>query len=529
MNLKTKYLLILFLPILFALYLFTTDINMPYVGPNASDFNLMSLASRNFINFGFFNLKFAPVVELTKNLPQNPAFYLHHPPLTVYIETFLFKIFGDGFWVGRLAKVLPAFLILPVIYFIGKELNDKKFAVLSLFIASLVPTTVVFGKITFQGPWTLLFITLTSYFSLKYIRTKNEKNFYLALIAVILGTLCDWPMTYFTPFLFPLFLKHKKWRKGLILIATSTVTAILFLFYAYLVLGNFNNLIASILNRSVGSLLFSLSLWPLRWSLLLIIRFIIYFNPIFVILSLFYLIIFVRKLLVKKLDNIDLLLFAYFSCGIANIILFPEGSFGHPFWIYILTPFIVFASARIILDNLIKFKFLVLAVLFFSIIYALRIQDWKYQQDASNLFRYILAKAVSPYLIPYDTIIVNPGSYVDSDLYAYAFYQNVKEVLAIPQNQNKLKNANFYVFSCIGCNLNTPEINYLAKLYAFRTYGSPPARVYIFFLKEKQTAEIPDPIISESKMVQNQVVPKKESLLRSTYNYLINFLKAPQI
>src|ERR1035437_4275610 len=108
------------LPLLFALFLITRQINLPYIGPNATDPNTLSLAARNYNNWGFLATKFEIIKSLSKNIPAKPDIYLHHPILMVVMESFFFKLFGYGFWVGRASIILPAFLILAIIFLIGK-------------------------------------------------------------------------------------------------------------------------------------------------------------------------------------------------------------------------------------------------------------------------------------------------------------------------------------------------------------------------------------------------------------------------
>jgi hypothetical protein len=191
-------------------------------------------------------------------------------------------------------------------------------------------------------------------------------------------------------------------------------------------------------------------------------------------------------------------------------------------------PFVTFSAAQII-EKMLKHKVLLILMVIFAVVFALKIEDWKTQQDLSNLFRYNMAKSVSHYFIPYDTLDVNPGSYIDPDLYVYDFYQNLRFVPSPVKNLKDLKNANFYVYSCIGCNLNNPEVNFLAQKFKYETHISPPGTVYIFFLKQKQTEKIPQAQISKAIGVPAGTVPEKQSLPRRIYTFLMNFLQVPQI
>jgi hypothetical protein len=529
---RTKILVILAitLPLILALFLMLRYVNLPYVGPNATDANKLSLISRNYNYWGLLNTKFTPIIDVSVNIAKHPTLYFNHGVLMLVLQSFFFRVFGYDFWVGRISYILGAFLCLPLLFLIGKEIRDKTFGIIALIVGSLIPATVVFGRIPhYQGSWTVFFIILVGYLCLKYVKSKNKMFFYAALISAVLGTLCDWPMTYFTLFLLPLFCKNRKTKQGIILILSSTITASLLLFYINLFEPLIRNLLPAIANRSLGNLLTSLSFWPIRWVSVLLIRFVLYFNPFFALFSAVYIFYFIKKLKNKKLKDFDLLIFSFFAYSMTYIVLYPEGSFGHPFWMYGFVPFVALAASEIIQKNLLNSKFLLVAIIIFSIVFTLRIEDWKTQQNVSQSYRYNLAKSVSSNFVRYDTLDVNPDSYINSDLFMYAFYQNARPVPLPLKSTKDLKNANYYVYSCIGCSLNNPEVNSLAQNFKYKTYDSSPGRVYIFFLKQKQDQMIPLPIVAATPKAPLVKVVVKESFLRKAYTFLIGFLSAPQI
>src|SRR3990167_443294 len=127
---------VLFLPLVIFSFFATRGINLPYVGPNAFNFNIYSIIAHNYNKFGLLSTKLAPIVSASPTLPQHPVYYLHHPPLLSIIEALFFSIFGEHFWAGRLTVIIFSFLSLVLIYLIGYRLNGRKFALFSLFIAS---------------------------------------------------------------------------------------------------------------------------------------------------------------------------------------------------------------------------------------------------------------------------------------------------------------------------------------------------------------------------------------------------------
>jgi len=456
--------------------------------------------------------------------------YFHHGVLTQVLQSFFFKVLGYDFWVGRISYIIGAFLCLPLLFLIGKTIRDKTFGIICLMLGSLIPATVVFGRMPhYQGSWTVFFIILVGYLCLKYVKSKNKIFFYSAIFAAILGTLCDWPMTYFTLFLLPLFWQNKKTKQGVILILICAITASLLLFYINLFEPIVKDILPAIANRSLGGLLTSLSFWPLRWISVLLVRLFLYFNPFFALFSIIYGVYFVKKIKNKKLNNFDLLIFAFFAYNMTYVVLYPEGSFGHPFWMYGFVPFVALSASEAIRSKLWNSKFLLAAIILFSIVFALRIEDWKTQQNVSQVYRFYLAKSVSSYFIRYDTLDLNFDSYINLDLLQYYFYQNGRYIKSPITSTKELKNANYYVYSCIGCDLNTPDVNFLTQHFKYKTFDSPPGRVYIFFLKQKQDQIIPLPKINTIPKAPTVKIVVKESFLRKAYVFLLDFLHAPQI
>src|SRR4030042_5213745 len=117
----TKKLLIILLASLMFLFFLVKDINLPYVGPNATNFNVYSLIAHNFNKFGYVQTKLAPLISVTDKYPANPHYFFHHPTLLSFSESLLFKIFGENFWVGRLTVILYSFGSFIFIYLIAKQ------------------------------------------------------------------------------------------------------------------------------------------------------------------------------------------------------------------------------------------------------------------------------------------------------------------------------------------------------------------------------------------------------------------------
>lgn len=492
-------------------------INLPYVGPNATDNNNFALIAHNYNHFGFLNTKFAPILTTSAQLPNNPWYYLHHPPLLSISMAIMFQIFGESIFIGRLTAILFSLGSVILIYLIADSLRGKKFAVLSLLTAVLIPATTVFGRQIDLPTPTLFFCLLITFFILKSIKKKQKRHIYLAILFTVLGTLTDWPVILFAFSLLPFFSAKKDLKTGISIFLTSFLTGISFLVYSLIIAGNFQNLYSAILNRSLGSGLFSNPFWFISWPGILLVRFLVYFNPILFILSGLFLITIIKS---KKKDSLQYVTLAFFLMGALNIILFPEGSFGHPFWIYYLTPFVVFSSAYF-LDSFLKQKkyWTFGLILIFSMPYLLKIEDWKTKEILGNVWKYELAKKVKPYLKNYQTIAVNKDGIIDEDLLNYHFLQATKQV---DPNSNELKALNQYLYSCESC--SNPKLNKAKNSYKFKKFDSEGKTAYLFFTNEEGVSTKTKP--QTAKIIN--VIPEKK-ILREMYIYLKSTLKVPQI
>lgn len=524
-NLKT--IILIAFPLILAAYMLLRYVNLPYVGPNATDQNKLSMIARNYNYFGLFETKFQPIILPYKTLPDKPQLYFNHGVLMEIVTSFFMKTFGYDFWVGRIPYIIAAFLILPVLFFIGKEGKNKQFGILSLIVAVLIPATSVFGRTAhYQGSFSVLFTVATGYFALMFVQTKNKKFLSLAIISGILGVLTDWPITYFSLFLLPLFLKNRLKKEGVILSAFIIGAGILLLSYINNFIPIFGGLTQAITNRSLGPQLTSVDFWQIKWIGVIFLRLLIYFNPIFILFSGIYTFRFLKRLKEKKLNNPDLLTFALLAVGFTYIIIFPEGSFSHPNWMYGLVPGITLATAGGIFPFIKKRLFWIALILILSIIYVLIIENWKTNQNLANLYRYNLAKGISKYLAPYETVAVNrinQGNIIDFDLFNYAFLVNAKQ---FPAFTTDFKGINHYVFSCI-CDLSNNQVNFLANRYNFIEYYSPPGTAFIFFLDQRQEKNFPLKEATAEKKVYVQ--GPKENFPKKLYRLIITYLNLPQL
>ncbi len=494
-------------------------INLPYVGQNAYNFITYSLITHNYNKFGLFAAKFAPIITVSENIPKNPEYFIHHPPLlSIYMMPFL-NIFGLDFWVGRFSMILFMLGTLFVTYLIGRTIVNKKYGLVSLGMMAIIPATSIFGKMIGQENLVILFCLLCTYFSFLYLKKREIKYFYLSIFSICLATFSDWPATYFSLFLLPIFAKYKKLKVGLILPIFAGLSAVIsILWIAYIRVGFWD------LTKAIGSRSFlelqDIANWPILWVGVTALRTLIYFNPLIVLLALAVLVQLFKQVKSKKLDDRQLLTLIFFFFGVFHITLYTEASFTHPYLLIYFLPFFSFASSWFIYQISLNKKYLFFAsIVIMSFLYLGVITILKNSQIESNVWRYQLANVAKKYLTDYETIVYNKYYAIDPDIWKYPLLIDAVQTDE-KDSESFLRKYKHYVYSCEPtCNMYPAEIESLKKRYSFIKIVSEKADVYIFDLqnKQKNNQRIRVPL----KIVDNKIL--------SEYRKIRDTFKVPQI
>ncbi len=511
---------LLFLPLLLLLAFLTKGINIPFVGQNAYNFITYSLVAHNYNLFGYFETKLASVIDVSRMLPSNPEYFIHHPPLLSITQSPFLRIFGDDFWVARVPIIGFSFATVFLIYIIDKNLVKKYETVSAALIASFIPATSIFGRMIGQEPLVLFFAVLTTYLSLKFIKAENIKYLIAAIISSVLGTLSDWPMVYFTVFLMALFVKNRKLKPGLLLPFASIATALIVVFWISWIRGGLWDIGNAIESRSVFALL-SIPNWPIVWLGAVALRLSIYFNPIFLFFSSISLFYIWERIKVKKIIDKDVIILIFLAFGLGHIILYTEASFTHPYLLYYLVPFVAFSASSVASILISKKPIMFACVLLVSILALFVIEDLKTKQVESNLWRYQTAMVAREYMTPYETIVHNKFYAVDPDIWRYPLLINPKF-----QDEGStdvfLKDYKHYFYSCVKtCLPYSDEVSSLKKRYKNIRIYSKEGEAYLFFLKEK-----PDGSTSEVKVVSSS---SNSGFIIEKYRIIRDLLRLHQI
>jgi len=285
--------------------------------------------------------------------------------------------------------------------------------------------------------------------------------------------------------------------------------------------------------RSINGLL-RISLWPILWIATLFLRFIIYFNPIIFLFSIIALYQICIRYIKKQLIDADLVIIGLFLFSIFHFIFYAQASFTHPYLIYYLLPFITFGSSRVILNLLQKKQYVYpIIIISFSMFYLFFISMYKRDQVLSNLWRYGLTSSVNEFLIPYERVLMNSSTVINTDLlwYSFSISTDIADENTSIYNIDKYHH---YIFSCLEkCNQNDIQLSELKKRYGFYYISESHAEAYVFILKQEKNQKVNEKhkgLLKSINISKNPDYDTKDlQIARRIYRWLMNVLSVPQI
>ena len=188
-------------------------------------FNSLWLDEASTLNFITVDGAGGSFLEIWKYTLQ----YDPNPPIFVWLEYIIISIAGVSEITLRFAPALFGALTVPLIYFVGKEFIDENGGIIAASAFALSPFLILYSQEARAYSMLLFFITLTTLFYLKAIKSEGLKYW---IIFAILAACSIWVHFYTVIFLGGLILytllmyKMKYIKELLIAISIITVTTI---------------------------------------------------------------------------------------------------------------------------------------------------------------------------------------------------------------------------------------------------------------------------------------------------------------
>jgi len=139
-----------------------------------------------------------------------PALYIiYYPPLFGVLSAFLFFIFGVNLFVTRLVSMIFSILCLICLYYLGKELYNRKVAIFSVVTLAFAPYFFIYSRLAMLDVPLLFFILLSILLFYKAVEKNKRKYFYYLGVVMGIGFLIKYTIVLLgVPFL--VYLIYKK-------------------------------------------------------------------------------------------------------------------------------------------------------------------------------------------------------------------------------------------------------------------------------------------------------------------------------
>lgn len=458
------------LSIVAALLLWMWGVNLPYVGLYNANNNYLSIASENFLKYGYSTLHFLPTYYIGENLPAPVPYYLHHPTLFFLPAAVPFAVFGYDNWVVHVAPFFFTAGSLVFLYMLIRQVNGRSVAGWSLFFASLFPMVSFFWKYMFFEQASLFFTLICLNFITRYTATKNSRLLWGVFFSSALGMATDWYGGYVAFGLLYLWFRRR-----------DTVSRTCFLVYAggvVLGLGSYlaalwksGNLLAfweGLAARGLTGELTTHAFWPVRLFLVTLLRLGIYFSP-FIFFALWGL--WRTSMRNRPAVRKDLLV-VLFIIGLINLFVLPTASWGHSYFLYYLVPFTAYVLG-IWMDRIShRSSGLLVFFVFLQLSWSVAVNGLKISQVAKQSWKYDLGKEVSIVALKYSAVGVlgYPGDVLENYFSIRTISMTVKDIERWAEALER-KELSYVVITCEGL-CNQQELNMVESLRDHRSVRS---------------------------------------------------------
>lgn len=192
---KNKTILALILILFFAAWIRCYEITLPYC--KIYEAAIQENIARNHVVYGFGQTHFLSVYSVVNG--EN-IYHLSHQPLLQILIAISYMVFGIHEWSARLVPIFFSLGSIILVYAIADRVWHRRTALFAALFAAFIPMSAYFGRIVNFEPLVLFFVLLLSWAYLVWSDTNNNKYYILAIAAVLLGGLTDWPFFLVLPF-----------------------------------------------------------------------------------------------------------------------------------------------------------------------------------------------------------------------------------------------------------------------------------------------------------------------------------------
>lgn len=399
-----------------AIVIWFWGVTLPFVGIYNANNNYLALASNNFLRFGYSTLHFLPTYYVGETLPAKVPYYLHHPVLFFLLASVPIALFGSSNWVVHMMPFLFTLASIVVLYAVIREISGDRIARWSSLCAALFPMTSFFWKYMFFEQASMFFTLTCLFYFIRYLKTENRGYILGLFVSSLLGGAIDWYGGYLLfGFLYLFVIRRDKhtfvgfatYVAGLVL-GLSTYAAALYWS------GNVHAVFEGFFARWITSELIGLSWWPVRLTLVALLRLLIYFSP-FAMIGIWWWLRDKSKKTQGVFSSRQLLI-VFIILGLVNLVVLPSATWGHSYFLYYLVPFVSYVMGLWIDRVSYRSIVLVWGVVIVQVFWTVSVNGVKISQVTKQSWKHDFGRDVSAVVPMYSRVGVleYPGDVLEN-------------------------------------------------------------------------------------------------------------------
>ena len=127
--------------------------------------------------------------------------YSFMPPGYSFFLAIIYRIFGHNILIAKIFQAFIGSFTCIIIYFIGKNIFDKKIGILSALVAAFYPTFIIFSGLLFTETLYIFLLSLAILYLLKDFARPSIKNLLIIGVSLGLAMLTRTIIMFFIPFI----------------------------------------------------------------------------------------------------------------------------------------------------------------------------------------------------------------------------------------------------------------------------------------------------------------------------------------
>lgn len=169
------------LMLLTAWFIWTINLNVPFFGHHEGAAIWISAAVRNFDIYGATELGLVPLINYAPTTPETYLYYVHHPPLIVWLSSVLSSLVGLSNFSIRLTVIFLSLISLTCLYVLVRRMtHNPSTALWGAAFYLFTPMIMYYGRSPNHEPLSMMVILLFSVIFVAWYRRPTRKR-WLAL------------------------------------------------------------------------------------------------------------------------------------------------------------------------------------------------------------------------------------------------------------------------------------------------------------------------------------------------------------